>query len=52
MYNISYSLRMGVFKLYKDNKIIHTQSGFALKISGIWENAKNYGLSYKIVEVI
>ena len=52
MYNINNSLRMGVFKLYKDNKIIQKQTEFALKISGIWENAKNYGLSYKIVEAI
>lgn len=51
MYNINNSLRMGVFKMYKENKIIQKQTGFALKISGIWENAKNYGLSYKIVEV-
>lgn len=51
-YNINYSLRMGVFKLYKENKMMHKNTGFALKISGIWENAKNYGLSYKIVEAI
>lgn len=49
MYNINYSLRMGIFKLYKTT---HKNTGFALKISGIWENAKNYGLSYKIVEAI
>ena len=48
-YNINYSLRMGVFKIYKT---IHKNTGFALKISGIWENANNYGLSYKIVEAI
>jgi hypothetical protein len=48
-YNINYSLRMGIFKIYKT---IHKNTGFALKISGIWENAKNYGLSYKIVEAI
>lgn len=47
-YNINHSLRMGVFKIYKT---IHKNSGFSLKISGIWENAKNYGLSYKIVEL-
>ena len=52
MYNINNSLRMGVFKLYKENKIIQKQTGFALKISGIWENVNNYGLSYKIVEVV
>ena len=49
MYNINHSLRMGAFKIYK---MIHKNTGFALKISGIWENAKNYGLSYKIVEAI
>jgi len=49
MYNINHSLRMGAFKIYKT---IHKNTGFALKISGIWENAKNYGLSYKIVEAI
>ena len=49
MYNINHSLRMGIFKLYKT---IQKNTEFALKISGIWENAKNYGLSYKIVEAI
>ena len=50
VYSIANSLRMGYFKIFKESGIIHQKTGFALKISGIWENIKGYGLSYKIMD--
>jgi len=52
VYSIQHSLRMGFFKIYKETKLLHKNTGFAIKISGIWENAKNYGLSYKIMDAV
>jgi len=52
MYSIQHSLRMGYFKIFKESKILSKHTAFALKISGIWENAKNYGLSYKIMDAV
>ena len=52
MYNISYSLQMGFFKIFKESKLLQKKTGFALKISGIWENAKNFGISYKIMDAV
>ena len=52
VYSIQHSLRMGFFKIYKETKLLHKNTGFAIKISGIWENAKNYGLSYKIMDSV
>lgn len=52
VYSIQYTLRTGFFKIYKESKMLQKNTGFAIKISGIWENAKNYGLSYKIMDSI
>jgi len=52
VYSLQYSLRMGFFKIYKESKLLQKNTGFALKISGIWENANNYGLSYKIMDAV
>lgn len=52
MYSLQYSLRMGYFKIFKESKFLPKNTGFALKMSGIWENAKNYGLSYKIMDAV
>ena len=52
VFSLNYSLHMGFFKIYKESKLLQKNSGFALKISGIWENAKNYGLSYKIMDAV
>jgi hypothetical protein len=52
VYSIQYTLRTGVFKIYKESKMLQKNTGFAIKISGIWENGKNYGLSYKIMDAV
>jgi hypothetical protein len=52
IYSIQSCLRLGFFKIFKESKILQKNTGFALKISGIWENTKNYGLSYKIIDAV
>lgn len=52
IYSLNNSLKMGFFKIYKETKFLQQSKDFALKISGIWENAKNYGLSYKIMDSV
>jgi hypothetical protein len=52
MYSIQNSLKLGHFKIFKESKFLQKNASFALKISGIWENAKNYGLSYKIIDAV
>ena len=51
---IMQSLKLGYFRIFhsKENTEIQTQNktGFILKISGIWENATEYGVSYKIMD--
>ena len=48
IYSLQHTLRMGYFKIFSTSRM--KGMGFTLKISGIWENAKNYGISYKITE--
>jgi len=45
---ISHTLKSGYFRIFRESN--KKPGEFILKISGIWENAKGYGLSYKIVE--
>ena len=51
---IMQSLKLGYFRIFKgENQLstnIYKKTGFILKISGIWENANEYGLSYKIMD--
>ena len=52
---IMQSLKLGYFRIFKgDNKIDNFPTkkitGFVLKISGIWENVNEYGISYKIMD--
>ena len=54
---IMQSLKLGYFRIFKGNEnssssssIIKKKTGFVLKVSGIWENASEYGLSYKIMD--
>jgi len=48
---IMQSLKLGYFRILKgDNFPTKKITGFVLKISGIWENANEYGLSYKIMD--
>lgn len=56
------SLKLGFFRIFKGEKNafpknitknptnIKKKIGFILKISGIWENTNEYGLSYKIMD--
>ena len=54
---IMQSLKLGYFRIFhskdKEEKTItelSSSSGFILKISGIWENPTEYGVSYKIMD--
>jgi len=56
VYSIIQNIKTGYFRIYREppqppdsNSIQEKQNGFVLKISGIWENSKGYGLSYKIM---
>ena len=44
----------GFFKIYKDNSYIpnHGTKKYILKISGLWENQNEIGITYKFNEVI
>jgi hypothetical protein len=44
-------LYSGFFKLYRDINDIKPLSNFVLKISGIWENKTEIGITYKIMEM-
>jgi len=51
---LSSQLYKGYFKIYKEkynNHANYTTKNYVLKISGIWENAEEIGLTYKFVEV-
>ena len=50
IYTILQTLKAGYFRVFRDSFSNTNTNTFLLKISGIWENAKGYGLSYKIVE--
>ena len=50
IYTILQTLKAGYFRVFRDSFSNTNTNTFLLKISGIWENAKGCGLSYKIVE--
>ena len=45
------TLNTGVIKIFPniDNDIYNSNNSFILKISGIWEDDNEYGLTYKIL---
>ena len=45
------TLNNGVIKLFPNNEndLINNNNSFILKISGIWENDTEYGLTYKLL---
>ena len=45
------TLNIGVIKLFPNNEndLINNNNSFILKISGIWENDTEYGLTYKLL---
>lgn len=52
-YTLYETLHSGVLKLFppvvSDNNLFSQNKDFILKISGIWENENDYGLTYKIL---
>ena len=44
-------LATGNVKLYKEMPHLNKNSDFIIKISGIWENNENIGITYKFMEV-
>jgi hypothetical protein len=47
-------LNSGNIKLFKDNLKLHKinkDNEFIIKISGIWENEYEYGITYKFVDM-
>lgn len=53
--NIGQQLEKGFLKLYSNSNIIvnekKSSADYLLKISGIWENDNEYGITYKFIEV-
>jgi hypothetical protein len=55
IYTLKNQLHNGVFKIHQsfithtlpNNEHITLQNKYTLKISGVWENAHNYGITYK-----
>ena len=58
IYSIMQTMKLGYFRVFREassssSKMeVPNKSEFVLKISGIWENAKGYGLSYKIMDTV
>ena len=53
IYRISEQLTNGFIKIFIDNNKLfnnNNQHEFILKISGIWENESDYGITYKFIE--
>jgi len=45
-------LSQGFIKLYTECKCLHRNARILIKISGIWENETEYGITYKFVHII
>lgn len=51
IYRISEQITNGFIKIFIDNnKLFNNNNEFILKISGIWENENDYGITYKFIE--
>jgi len=53
IYRISEQLTNGFIKIFIDNNKLfnnNNQHEFILKISGVWENESDYGITYKFIE--
>jgi|UniRef100_A0A6C0CIT6 hypothetical protein len=50
-FNINDSINTGSLKIYPPPDNIKVINNFILKISGIWENKNEYGLTFKILPV-
>ena len=49
--NIYESLNTGSLKIYPSTDSHKSSNNFILKISGVWENEREYGLTFKILSV-
>lgn len=49
--NIYEYLNSGSIKIYPSPESIKNSNNFILKISGVWENKKEYGLTFKLLTV-
>jgi len=47
---IMQSLKLGYFRIFHSKENQKKNVGFILKISGVWENVNEYGVSYKIMD--
>lgn len=52
VYKIKDQLKLGNIKLFTDNSERLNNGNFILKISGIWENMNEYGITYKFIDTI
>lgn len=50
LYTLKSQLQKGVLKYYRDNQYSCSQPIYYLKISGIWENQHEIGITYKIIQ--
>jgi hypothetical protein len=50
---LSNQLHKGCFKIYKERKHgVASQKKYMLKISGVWENVNEVGITYKFLEIV
>lgn len=51
-YGILNQLRCGTMKFYTNHLGNHISGQYIIKISGVWETEKNYGVTYKILHIL
>jgi len=51
LFNLKNQIETGTFKLYPEINEKKRNFDIILKISGLWENTKNYGLTYKFISL-
>lgn len=52
VYKIKNQIRLGNIKLFTDNSERLDNGNFILKISGIWENMNEYGITFKFIDTV
>lgn len=48
---IRQQLNCGNIKIFTDNAQLSSQNNYILKMSGVWETEKEYGITYKFMDV-
>jgi hypothetical protein len=51
VHKIKEQLNCGNIKIFTDNSQLSPQNNYVLKMSGIWETEKEYGITYKFMDV-